>query len=237
MKKWLPTSIGAEPKKLAILGVLLVLAGVVYKINSGPAVPPAPAGAARPKASALPADSVPAAKTAAVRTKAPRPARRAKDDTFTPSLDVPEGVDLTKVDPRLKLDLLARVRSVGEVGGRRSLFEFYRPPPPPPPKVDPIKPAPPPAEIDPPKPVAPPKPPPAPPPPPPNFKFFGYEGRPGDPTRRALFVEGEETMIVAEGDMVRDRYRVTRIGVTSVEVEDTRAKVQHTLQIVPAVDQ
>jgi hypothetical protein len=235
--KWLPTSVGAEPRKLAILGVLLALAGVVYWMNSGPPVPPGPAGPARPKAATPRADGVPAPKAAVARANAPRLARRAKDDTFTPSLDVPEGVDLTKVDPRLKLDLLARVREVGEVGGRRSLFEFYTPPPPPPPKVDPIKPTQPPVETEPPKPVEPPKPPPPPPPPPPTFKFFGYEGRPGDRTRRALFVDGEDTMIVAEGDVVRDRYRVTRIGVTSVEVEDTQAKARHTLQIVPAVDQ
>ena len=37
--KFVPAGLGAEPKKLAILGALLVVAGVVYWINSGPNIP------------------------------------------------------------------------------------------------------------------------------------------------------------------------------------------------------
>ena len=37
--KFVPAGLGAEPKKLAILGVLLVVAGVLYWMNSGPNIP------------------------------------------------------------------------------------------------------------------------------------------------------------------------------------------------------
>jgi hypothetical protein len=168
-------------------------------------------------------------------TRTPQVARRGSNDGFSPSIKPPEGLDLTTVDPNLKLSLLERVRAVGDVGGKRSLFEFYTPPPPPPPKVDPIKvaQAPKPVEAKPADPVKPSDPP----PPPIPLKFFGYEGRPGDRVRRALFVDGEENFVVREGDLIRDRYKVLRIGVTSVEVEDTVAKNSQTLHIVPQFDQ
>jgi hypothetical protein len=229
--KWMPTSLGAEPKKVAILGVLLAVLGVVYWMNSGPAPPPVPAAKSAPRAAQTAAPQTAATRPPAVR---PRPVGRTSDD-FTPTLKVPEGFDLASVDPNLKLDLLAKVRAVGEAGGRRSLFEFYTPPPPPPPKVKPITPAEAPKPLvakpaDPPKPVKPA-------PPPLTFKFFGYEGRPGDRSRHAMFVDGEDSYVLAEGDMVRDRYKVIRIGVTSVEIEDTVSKDRQTLQIVPPADQ
>jgi len=34
MKKWMPTGVGAEPKKLAILGVLAVAVVAAYKFSS-----------------------------------------------------------------------------------------------------------------------------------------------------------------------------------------------------------
>ncbi len=247
--KWMPASVGAEPKKLIILGVLVVVLGVVYWTNSSPDLPPGavatpPQSTAKSTAKTTSASERNAAAAASKTTVAPRPAparrtTRNGSDDFTPSLKVAEDFDLSTVDPTLKLDRLAKVRAVGEVGGKRSLFEYYTPPPPPPPKVAAINPQDAAAAKAPEQPqkaasTGPPKPPP---PPPPAFKFFGYEGRPGDPMRRAFFVEGEDNYLVAEGDLVRDRYKVIRIGVTSVEVEDTVSKTRHTLQIVPQADQ
>lgn len=238
--KWMPSSVGAEPKKLVILGVLVVVLGVVYWTNRGPDLPPGaaaapqnPAGGGQaPKAAPAPQASV----TPRPAPRTQRVAARGSNDDFRPSLKVPEDLDLSTVDPNLKLDQLARVRAVGDVGGKRSLFEYYTPPPPPPPKVEAIKPKEekPPVEeakkeAEPAKPVKPA-------PTPVSFKFFGYEGRPGDPMRRALFVDGEDSFVVAEGETVRNRYKVVRIGVTSVEVEDTVSKDRQTLQIVPQAD-
>jgi len=225
--KWMPTGLGAEPKKLMVLIGLLVAAPALYYYNSLPDIPPG--AQVRPAAgpSATPTLPVTQPRPAAKRTSAVR-----VSEDFHPSLKLPEDYDISSIDPTLKLDLLARVRSVGEVGGKRSLFEFYTPPTPPV-KVPPINPTPPkPAEI--PKPISttPVKPPPTPVP----FKFFGYSGAVRDGNLRALLMEGDETIIVRAGDTVRNRWRITRIGVTTVDVEDLTAKSSQTLQILPKCD-
>jgi hypothetical protein len=226
----MPSGLGAEPKKVALLIVLLALAPVAYWYgNSG-----APPGPAAPAPRTNVAAEVP-------RAPAPRPTQRAatrvaRTEEFRPSLKLPEDFDLSQVDPTLHLELLARVRQTGEVGGARSLFEFYTPPPPPPPKIEPIRPAPPP-EISEAKPAPPVKP--APPPPPPiPLRYFGYEGTPRAGAKlRALFVDGEEHFVAGENELIRNRYRVVRIGTTSADVEDTVARNTQTLRIVERVDQ
>jgi hypothetical protein len=152
-------------------------------------------------------------------------------DDFRPTLKLPEGMDISRIDPTLKLDLLAKVRQVSVEGGSRSLFEFYTPPPPPPPKVDPIKPVPLPnpdskqQEIS--KGPAPP-----PPPPPIPLKFYGLSGALRSTVRRAFFLDGEDIVQAGENETIRNRYKVLRIGVNSAVVEDTVAKNQQTLQMV-----
>lgn len=58
-----------------------------------------------------------------------------------------------------------------------------------------------------------------PPPPPITLKFFGFASKPGEP-KKVFLSEGEDVFIAAEGDIVDRRYRVLRIGPSSVEVED-----------------
>lgn len=228
--KFLPSSVGAEPKKLAILGGLLVIAGLAYYMSSGSDVPPGAKGTTSsrttlPKAGDSTVDIAP--------INAPRPTTRSAprrgSDEFRPTLKVPDDFDLREVDPTLNLAKLEQVRAVGQAGGRRSLFEFYTPPPPPPPKTPPIVPTEPKPEL--PKAVAPSKPV-TPPPPPIPVKFYGYAGKPGGTERRALFVDGEEIFIKAESELIRDRYKIVRINVNSAEVEDTVSKNRQTLPIV-----
>jgi hypothetical protein len=242
--KWVPQGLGATPKKTATLIVLgLVLAGVAYNNFSGDDYPvaTAPRPAAAPNVGTVTTavqTPGPAVRTTA-RTTA-RPSSRGKSrggsDEFKPSVLLPEDIDLTKIDPTVRTDLLARVRGVGNVGGSRSLFEFYTPPPPPPPKQAPIIPKPP-AEI--PKPVES-KPAVAvkPPPPPIPLKYFGYQGEPRNGKMRALFVDpqGETPYVAGVNDMIRSRYRVVRIGTTSAELEDTVEKNTQTLRIADRQD-
>jgi hypothetical protein len=135
-------------------------------------------------------------------------------------------MDISRVDPMLKLDLLAKVRQVSVEGGSRSLFEFYTPPPPPPPKVAAIKPASPKTDL---RPTEPPKPPPPPPPPPIPLKFYGYSGALRSTVRRAFFLDGEDIVQAGENETIRNRYKILRIGVNSAIVEDTVSKNQQTL--------
>jgi hypothetical protein len=230
--KMAPAGIGAEPKKLAILGVLLVAAGGIYYWMSRPDVPVAavnavPAAAA--KSPVIPTPAVPA-KASSYGPRTVRGGRAsASGDDFRPTLKPPDGMDLTRINPMLKLELLDKLRQVSVEGGSRSLFEFYTPPPPPVPKPAAIVPKPvQAAEV---KPAEPPKPPPPPPPPPIPLKFYGYSGALRSTVRRAFFLDGEEIVQAGENDTIRNRYKILRIGVNSAVVEDIVAKNQQTLQL------
>src|ERR1700733_8010969 len=224
-----PKGVGAEPKKLAVLIVLLLGAGGTYFWMSRP---DPPAGATSTPAPATPAVSMPAAPGPATPSGSPASAPRAttssygprttmrggrtssSGDDFRPTLKLPEGMDVSSIDPNLKLDLMAKVRNVSVQGGSRSLFEFYTPPPPPPPPV--VKP----------QPIVP-KPltaaelkaaelkkgPPQPPPPPPiPLKFYGLSGGLRSTVRKAFFLDGEDIVQAGENETIRNRYKIIRIG-------------------------
>ena len=230
--KFVPAGLGAEPKKLMILGVLLVVAGVVYWINSGPNIPEganvSPAAAVKtPAAPAVAPRPTSSSSTSRTVTRGGRPPGSADD--FRPTLKLPEGLDISRVDPTLKLDLLGKVRQVSVESGSRSLFEFYTPPPPPVPKPAAIVPKPPLASET--KAAAAPTgPAPTPPPPPIPLKFYGYSGALRSNVRRAFFLDGEDIVQAGENETIRNRYKIVRIGVNSAVVEDTVAKNQQTLQ-------
>jgi hypothetical protein len=233
--KLAPSGIGAEPKKLVLLVGLLVTAGGTYYWFSRPDVPAGAITSAVPavKTATVPAPSATARSTTASygpRT-APRGGRASSSgDDFRPSLKPPEGLDLTRVNPTLNVDLLAKVRRVSVEGGSRSLFEFYTPPPPPVPKPAAIVPKPLTAAETKAGEIA--KGPAAPPPPPPiPLKFYGYSGALRSNMRRAFFLDGEDIVQAGENDTIRNRYKILRIGVNSAVVEDTVAKNQQTLQL------
>jgi hypothetical protein len=135
-------------------------------------------------------------------------------------------------DPTLRLDLLAKVQNAPQAPVGRNLFEFGAAPAPKVeqsaiPKVT-IKPQP--------QPVAPPPPvqagPATPPPPPPiPLRFFGYTSASRQGAKRAFFVEGEDIFVAGEGELVKRRYKIVRIGVNSVVVEDTATNSTQTLPL------
>lgn len=134
--------------------------------------------------------------------------------------------DPAKIDPTIKLMLLARVQNVSLTGGSRNIFQFgaAAPPPAPPgplPKVKPIIPGQQVASV--PKPVIS-GPPPEPTAPPIPFKYYGYASVKGEPRKRAFFLDGEDVIVVWEGDMIKNRYKVIHVGLRSVEMEDTQFK-------------
>jgi len=127
-------------------------------------------------------------------------------------------------DPTLRLDLLEAGRAVEYQGNSRNIFEFYNPPPPPIP-VDPAPPLPAPGDTsdgtapDPPQQPA------------IGLKFYGTAQRPGGP-RRAFLIDGEEILIAQEGDVVANFYKINRVGVSSLELEDTRSKQTQQLPLI-----
>jgi hypothetical protein len=221
--------LGADPKKVAILGGLLLVAGyfVITNMFSGP-TPQTASPAARARTEIPPEIRGPSPRAEVRKT---RPSRLQE---FRPSLKPRkpgESVDLSSIDATLRLDLLAKLQEVKSQGGERSLFDFGSVPvAKPEPKVIP-------------KPIytvaLPPPPPAAPPPPPPppriTLRFYGYTMPAPQGAKRAFFLDGEEILIGAEGDVLKKRYRVVKIGVNSVVMEDMQNKSEQTLPLEPQV--
>lgn len=212
--------VGAEPRKVALLAVLIAVLGVVAYRNFSPGVRTTPSPPRKSQAaSRLPRLGQPAAQA-----ETRRPVLR----EFHPSLKLDrreQRLDPATIDPTLRLDLLARVRAVTLAGGARNLFQFGAAPAPknPEPKVIP-KPAPATApSAD--KPAEAPK---APPPPIP-LRFFGYAASGRVMEKRGFFLDGDEIIVAGEGELIKKRYKVVRIGVNSAVVEDLEHKHQQTL--------
>jgi hypothetical protein len=236
-----PTKVGAQPKQLVILGVLVVVAIVTYLINRSPSSPEASAPAPRTEPAAAATQAVspvirkaPSMPIPSQRTPSRGESRSTED--FRPTLKLAEGTDVSRIDPTLRLELLAKLRNTSMEGGSRSIFEFAQPPAPPPPKVDPIKMVRPPvttaakgsstATAD--KDGKPPTPPAAPIP----LKFYGYSNSPRNGPKRAFFLDGDDIFVAGENDMIRNRYKIIRIGINSAVVEDTTTKNQQTLPLI-----
>jgi hypothetical protein len=235
---WVPKQLGAEPKKVAILGGLaLVLVYLVWSnlFSSPSSSQPSPAPQAHvvtPYAGVSPEPPSTTASTEPVRRQAaPRTAASLED--FKPSFKRARLVatDPTHVDPTLRLDLLAKLQSARFEGSMRSLFEFSQTAPLPvkePKHID----------VGPtrafgPQPLPPPQAPPAPPPPPSiPLKFYGFVNPARPDVKSAFFLDGEEILVATEGQTIRNRYRIVRIGVNSAVVEDTQFNNQQTLPLV-----
>lgn len=227
--------VGAEPKKIWTLVALLAAALAIfyYQFSSGPqaaapAARPAPPPAARQIRSA--AEQI--LEGGAVRARNNN--QRINND-FKPTLKrTKQGqtLDASKVDPTLRMDLLAKVQSAGYEGVERNLFLFgaakpKTPPPPPPSEAKRLTPDPGAKPIGSGPAAAPSKPP----PPPITMKYFGFANRQGDARKRAFFMDGEEIYVAAEGEVIKKRYKIVRVGINSVVVEDLDYKSQQTLPL------
>jgi hypothetical protein len=168
----------------------------------------------------------------------PRPSRRSLSNDFEPiwrQSHEDEQFDPLEHDPTLRTDLLAAVRDVPMSPYSRNIFQFGErrrvveplseaeikkateratPPPPPPAPVPTVAKA---AE----KPTAPRL----------TWKYYGFASPSGDGQRRAFLLDGENVLIGAEGDVFRQRYKVKRVGLTSIVIEDLQYSEEQTLPI------
>ncbi|MBI4889124.1 MAG: hypothetical protein HY821_00775 [Acidobacteria bacterium] len=231
----LELKLGAEPKKVAILGGLLLLAAYLFYANvlSSPEAPAGPA----PRPAAKVSGPAVARRTDEVQTLTAPPkdlsAGKAGSREFRPSLKPKKGEDRSTLDPTLRLDLLARLSAVQVERIERSLFDFgsVEAPKPkqPEPKIEVKKPV---ARMIGPEPPPPPPPPPVKPPPPPiTLKFFGNALPAQGGVKRVFCLQGEEILTPAEGEVILRRYKIVRINVNSVLVEDLEYKNQQTVPI------
>lgn len=235
--------LGAEPKKIAVLvGILGVGAAVMFLGGDSPAGPKTPATTVRPAAQAPAARPAPArkGKVEAAAATTTRPALRAAVQEFKPVLKsarAEDRMDPATIDPTLRLELIRRLSGVQIEGGNRTIFDFGAAPPPKqpdPPKIFP-KPVgagaaaapPPPVSVTPAAPVKPAA-------PPIRLKFYGFVGGARAKAKRAFFLDGEDIFVAGEGDVIQKRYRVVRIGLNSVVVEDQEFQSEQTLSLEQA---
>lgn len=225
--------LGAEKNKVILLGVLGAVACVtVYtQFFSGPDLTPT----RRPAAQR--ASATPQRKTTRRRRPTSRPAR---GQAFRPSFGAGDGseepLDPMTVDPTLHTELLAKVRGVEFGGVERNIFRFgeRKPKPIAGPTAEEAaeaakraqeaaaKPAP-----------ATPKPKPAQPKAPPiKWKYYGFANSATDARKRAFLLgEEEEVFVATEGDIFKKRYRIVRIGINSIVIEDMQFKDEQTLPL------
>ncbi len=138
-----------------------------------------------------------------------------------------------KIDPTLRIDLLAKVRAVEFEGVNRNLFQFTERQkviaPPPKEDVDeaqkrlaaaaasnteskPQSPQPPRAPRI-------------------SWRYYGFANGPRDTHKRAFLLDGEEVLIATEGDVFKNRYKIVSIGVNSIVIEDMQFSDQQTLPL------
>ena len=220
------SGVGAEPKKIAILVALGAVAGYFYLSNSTPGGDSGPATPA-PARTVQPAVAPRVGGRAAVRPggRAQQKALNSSSREFKPSFKRTD-IDPSNIDPTLHLDLLAKLQDVKVEAGSRSLFEIGKEPAPAVvPGKEPEKIIPQVAFVGPKEPPPPPPPPPDPKAPPIPLKFYGFVNPSKAATdKRAFFLDGEDIVIAAEGETVKKRYKIVRIGVNSAVVEDTQFK-------------
>jgi hypothetical protein len=230
--------LGTENKKAvyALIGLGVVLAYMVYtNLLSGP--------------STTSTSSSTTSSTSVATTKPKTAQRSTADDSETTPVRAPSGHNeefkpvlrpkrvedrliLDKIDPTLRVDILARLNQVPAPTGAHNLFQIgakpkldgvspqvtivktiawnkYPPPLPPPPQQEGPKPPPPPVPI--------------------NVKYYGWAAPSGTEKRRAFFLDGDDIIVKFEGESIKGHYRVVRIGPETCIVEDTNDKRQQTL--------
>lgn len=223
-------TLGADRKKVGILAGLLAIAAYFFFVNILSPTDDRPA-TARPasRPSASPDAANPSARAPLTEPRT-RSGARVTSLEFRPSLKTRkpgESPDPVTVDPTLRLDLLAKVQAVEFQGGERNLFQFGPAPLPKTPetKILPKTAGPAPAETKPPETPAKPSAPPIP------LKFYGYASQTRPIQKRAFFLDGDEIIMASEGDLIKKRYKLVRIGINSVVVEDIEYNNQQTLPL------
>lgn len=226
-------TLGAEPKKVAILGALLAVAGIAIYMNTGDESPPASRRVASP-----PVAGVNTNLTKATNAPRTRGGNRVASSEFHPRLGSarPEDkIDPALIEPELRLDLLAKVEAVEPMAAGRNLFQFGTA------SASPVKLPPVPTGVP---PIAvnhPPPPPPQPvvtgPPPTPQaqpipLKYYGYKVWKSDGHKIAYLNDGEEILHAGENETLKQRYRIVSISLKSIVIEDTQQKSTQTLPLV-----
>ena len=134
---------------------------------------------------------------------------------------LPQNPKLLSVEnPQLHNSAVDRARKTEYKSGGRNIFSRELPPPPPSvhPKPDPIPQIVPVVKEE-------PKVPPLP------VKFYGFGTVPNGTVRLAFFTNGEDIYVVAEGELLLNRFRILRIGNVNLEYEEVSSGLRGTANL------
>ena len=225
--------LGAERNKIIVLAVAsTVAAGTVYlQFFAGEEAAPT-----RRRPATVTSSS--ASERAPRQRRASAPPRQVRGQNFRPAFhraDSDEPLDPMTVDPTLQTDLLAKVRSVEFEGVERNLFRFgQRKEVVASPSAEeieesqkrlealqarsskPVK-----KKRGARKPTAPAI----------EWKYYGFANSRRDTRKRAFLLDGEEIFVATEGDVFKKRYRIVRIGINSIVIEDMQFKEEQKLPL------
>jgi hypothetical protein len=126
-------------------------------------------------------------------------------------------------EPHLRIDLLDKLKKDDYSGGHRNIFAFGPPEPPPMTPGDKER-------RDHPNRYGPPLPPPIPPVTVPAT-LFGFASMPRNGKRVAFFLDGEDVLVVNEGAVFLNRFRLDKIGNDSADVEEISSQRHVTVQM------
>lgn len=211
--------LGVDPKILA--GGLIALAGLLFWYNSR-SDDTGSAPAVRPHSTAV--------ATTNVNRRRPISRRQVTNSDRGTLRLRPVDASSGKVDPTLRLDLLARVQAVPAAANMRNLFETG----PAPMTAEQIKALHPPTIV----PAA------APPTVAANpgvqqaalnipLKYYGFaQPAAAGVGNRGFFLDGDNVLVATEGELLGQRYLVVELTPTSARVEDTQVKKGQTLALV-----
>jgi hypothetical protein len=132
--------------------------------------------------------------------------------TVDASQSIKEDPIITFDNPQIRMDLIDRTRKAEYRSSGRNPFSPAAPPSAKVPHPD--------VKRDFPGPKDQPPPPPPPPPTLGNLKFYGFGTVPNSAARRAFLTDGENIYVVAEGEVLLNRFRILRIGNASLEFEE-----------------
>jgi hypothetical protein len=217
--------LGAEPRKVALLGLLLVGVIGVYIYNSSDTSSSTGSTGVTSQA------PIPVNASPLTRPRAHKRAVKRNDHNTLRMQEVTVEAQQGQIDPTLRLDLLERLKSVKLTGGGRNLFEPGMPKAearqitaagprimPGPTAMQQAQAA---AAAQAGMQAIP-------------LKFFGFVApASGNGPRRGFFLDGDDVLVVNEGDTVKGRYRIVSLDTKSAQVEDITANNKQVLSIVP----
>jgi hypothetical protein len=62
-----------------------------------------------------------------------------------------------------------------------------------------------------------------------TFKYYGFKVSSSDGHKAAFLLDGDDILVAGENDTIKRRYKVVKIGVNSITIEDTQFKSTQTL--------